>query len=68
MKLRDDTVNKLTVIEQTLVEENKRRAASEKDLQEKVDSQMREAKMMGDDSTTQLKKHIDVSFFLFYYR
>ncbi|KAK4313749.1 hypothetical protein Pmani_014910 [Petrolisthes manimaculis] len=58
-KLRDDTVNKLTVIEQTLVEENKRRAGSEKNLQEKAEAQMREAKMMGDESTVQLKKHID---------
>ncbi|XP_071525729.1 uncharacterized protein [Panulirus ornatus] len=58
-KLRDDTVNKLTVIENTLVEENRHKAAREKELQEKVESQMKEAKLYGDAGNDSLKQHID---------
>lgn len=61
-KLRDDTVNKLTVIENTLVEENRRKAAKEKEIQEKVEAQMNEAKLYGDAGNDSLKKHIDVSY------
>ncbi|XP_042214252.1 putative leucine-rich repeat-containing protein DDB_G0290503 isoform X2 [Homarus americanus] len=59
VKLRDDTVNKLAVIENTLLEENKRRADKEKELQDKVEAQMKEAKLYGDSGTDSLKKHID---------
>nr|XP_027224303.1 trichohyalin-like [Penaeus vannamei] len=58
-KLRDDTVNKLTVIEKTLTEENRRRAAKEKELQESVDKQMKEAQMRENDGTAALKKHME---------
>ncbi|XP_047490125.1 myosin-J heavy chain-like [Penaeus chinensis] len=58
-KLRDDTVNKLTVIEKTLTEENRRRAAKEKELQETVDKQMKEAQMRENDGTAALKKHME---------
>ncbi|XP_037803034.1 LOW QUALITY PROTEIN: cingulin-like [Penaeus monodon] len=58
-KLRDDTVNKLTVIEKTLTEENRRRAAKEKQLQESVDKQMKEAQMRENDGTAALKKHME---------
>ncbi|XP_050695702.1 early endosome antigen 1-like [Eriocheir sinensis] len=58
-KLRDDTVNKLTVIESTLVKENKRRAQEEKALQEKVEAQLKEARMYGEHNADALKKHVD---------
>nr|XP_053636021.1 myosin-2-like [Cherax quadricarinatus] len=58
-KLRDDTVHKLTVIQNTLLEENKRRADKEKELQDKVEAQLKEAKLYGDESTDSLRKHID---------
>ncbi|XP_042890384.1 dynactin subunit 1-like isoform X1 [Penaeus japonicus] len=59
VKLRDDTVNKLTVIEKTLNEENRRRAAKEKELQESVDKQMKEASMRENEGTAALKKHME---------
>ncbi|KAG0695677.1 hypothetical protein GWK47_026810 [Chionoecetes opilio] len=60
-KLRDDTVNKLTVIESTLTKENTRRKAEERALQEKVEAKLREAKVYSEHNSDALKKHIDVS-------
>nr|XP_045608970.1 myosin-7-like [Procambarus clarkii] len=59
VKLRNDTVNKLAVIEKTLLEENKRRAAKEKELQDSLEAQLREHKMYGDEGAEALKKHVD---------
>ena len=54
-------MNKLTVIESTLVKENKRRTQEEKELQERVEAKIREAKLNGEHSVDAMKKHIDVS-------
>ncbi|XP_068249791.1 LOW QUALITY PROTEIN: putative leucine-rich repeat-containing protein DDB_G0290503 [Palaemon carinicauda] len=58
-KLRNDTVNKLSIIENTLTEENKRRAQKEKDLQEMVDSHLKKSQTYGDEGQDALKKHVD---------
>ncbi|KAK7065908.1 hypothetical protein SK128_006821 [Halocaridina rubra] len=58
-KLRIDTVNKLDVIEKQLVEENKRRAAKEKEMQQLFDNQMQASKNYGDEGSDALKKNVD---------
>ncbi|XP_063846096.1 uncharacterized protein PF3D7_1120000-like isoform X2 [Scylla paramamosain] len=58
-KLRDDTVNKLTVIEGTLTKENKRRAQEEKTLQEKVETRIREVKLDVEHNVDAMKKYVD---------
>ncbi|XP_064089656.1 cytadherence high molecular weight protein 2-like isoform X2 [Macrobrachium nipponense] len=59
VKLRNDTVNKLTIIENSLNEENKRRAQKEKELQQMVDSHLKKSQTYGDEGQEALKKHID---------
>ena len=59
-KLRNDTVNKLNIIEKSLEEENKRRQAEEKELKEIVEQQMKSMEMKEEGSSGDLKKIFDV--------
>ncbi|KAF2364832.1 Coiled-coil domain-containing protein 154 [Trinorchestia longiramus] len=64
-KLRSDTVEKLNVIEKTLVEENKRRRSEEKKLKEDIERQMQtldeKEKDAGNDLREALEKHTNSS-------
>ncbi|CAL4065551.1 unnamed protein product, partial [Meganyctiphanes norvegica] len=59
LKLRNDTVDKLTVIESTLSEEYERGASREKALVEKVESQLKEMRMYSDENNNSLKQVVD---------
>lgn len=62
-KLRDDTVNKLAIIEKTLHDENERRQQEESELRAMVHQQMRSMEDKEEGSSTDLKKVFDVSSF-----
>ena len=61
MKLRNDTVNKLTVIESNLEEENKRRRLQEKQLMDRVEDQISVIDTRFQENSEDMKIGFDVS-------
>ncbi|XP_076036758.1 uncharacterized protein LOC143022426 [Oratosquilla oratoria] len=58
-KLRDDTVNKLSVIESTLNQENKRRSQKEKELENNFNKYIKELKVYNEEGNGAMKKVLD---------
>ncbi|XP_018016353.1 interaptin isoform X2 [Hyalella azteca] len=58
-KLREDTVSKLEVIENTLISENKRRQAEEQKLREEIEIKIKEMEMREQGSSKDLKTVFD---------